>query len=360
MPFTLLSKNKYPMLKKITIIIPTFNRQKYVLRLMKYCSENGVNAIVVDGSKKSLPLISLKKIKKNVHYLHSQIGLIRRLKLAATLVKTEYVKICNDDEFFIRSALNSCVHKLSNSPDVSACFGKYLLFDWEKNSVTGYDQYTLQDKISLKLNDPRSRIKEHFKNFEIASVYGVCRSNIWKIFINSLNSKSHTQLFELTFELLNLFAGKIQYVPELLHLRSNENMQINPEKTRLRKWWLSKKNFEKKKQYVSRVEKAIQKINKINKIYFALNVENTIDYYLNFNESRYLDFYYSFILPILRKLPKFLKEFIKKILISTSDKKKILLINKASLEKKNGTRIDLGELKKIIRFIECFYQNKKI
>ena len=351
---------KFPLLRRITIIIPTYNRQEFALRCLHYWSGKEVKVIIVDGSKESLSIIYLKKLKKNIKYLHSQTNFKRRLLLAVALVKTEYVKICHDDEFFFPSALNSCIYKMSTMADLSACFGKTLAFNWEKNSVVGYDQYILQEKKILNLNEPNSRIKKHFKNFEIASFFGIHRSNFFKIYINTLNLKCHSQLFEISCELLSCYAGKILYIPELLNLRSYENPTIIKETNTLGKWWFSKKNIKQKNQFIACIKKATQKINKINKTHFSLDVKNAIDYFIKFNESRYLDFYYSFILPILRILPKSLKELLKKIIkfvFNRSEKK--LLIDKAMFIEKEGTKVDLKELKKIIQLIEFFYKSKK-
>jgi hypothetical protein len=199
------------------------------------------------------------------------------------------------------------------------------------------------------------------KNFEIAIYFGVHRSNIWKICINCLDLKWHSQLFEISFEILTCFAGKILFIPELLHLRSRENETIIKDTNTLTKWWFSKKNIKQKKQFIACIKKASKKINKINKNHFSLDVKNAIDYFIKRNESQYLDFYYSFILPILKMLPKSLKELLKKIIKFLFKRNtKRLLIDQARFIEKNGTKVDLRELNKIIQLIKFFYQRKNI
>ncbi len=102
-----LDESKFPLLEKLTIIVPTYNRQEFALRYMHYWSETKVTIIIIDGSKKSLEPAVLKKLKKNIIYIHNPIGIYQRLLAAIKHINTEYVLLGCDDEFYIPSALNS-------------------------------------------------------------------------------------------------------------------------------------------------------------------------------------------------------------------------------------------------------------
>ena len=63
-------KQKSEELNKLSIVIPTFDRQKYALRSMKYWSDNGVPQVhVLDGSKEPIEQKYLEDLGENLFLL---------------------------------------------------------------------------------------------------------------------------------------------------------------------------------------------------------------------------------------------------------------------------------------------------
>ena len=86
-------------MKECSIVIPTFNRSKFLKILLKYISFSKVTCpiIVADGSTDENELDENKKIifelKKNnfeINHLIDKSFFIRRLYLASNLIKTKY------------------------------------------------------------------------------------------------------------------------------------------------------------------------------------------------------------------------------------------------------------------------------
>ncbi len=136
-------------LKNLTIVIPSYNRQSYLIRTIKYWSDKKVKIIILDGSKNSLK----KKIKitsKNITYIHNPVGLYSRLLSSSKKVKTKYVMLGCDDEFYIPSALEKCLRYLSLKKDYGCCTGRALGFNYKDGKVYGYSQYSNLKKLDLK------------------------------------------------------------------------------------------------------------------------------------------------------------------------------------------------------------------
>ena len=66
------AKLKFLDLKKLTVIIPTYNRQHFLLRQTMYWANSGAKLIVIDGSPKPLKSNLQKIFKKSsdIKYIH--------------------------------------------------------------------------------------------------------------------------------------------------------------------------------------------------------------------------------------------------------------------------------------------------
>jgi glycosyltransferase domain-containing protein len=362
-----MKNTSFKSLNKLTIIIPTYERQKFVLRCMKFWSGKGVTLIVLDGSKKRLDSRTVGKFKKNIKYFHNTASYYKRLLSAIKLIKTEYVLLGCDDEFYIPSALNSCIIKILKQTKLVACCGRAIGFNYQNNSVLGKDVYPrLNENLNLFEENPNKRIKKHFLNYEQAHTYAVCRSDIWKIAAKTIFSKEYNcySIHELQFEFFLCFSGRSLVIPELMWLRSNENKEIRDLSPSLKRsnsilnWWSIKKHKTEKTNFILRAEETCNKLNKITKKKYIPDIENSINYYLEFCKRKKDSFFYIFLINILRYLPVRIKDLIKETLknIDYRFNKKLLLKDVAKSFKLTGIKVDFEELNKIERIISLFHQ----
>src|SRR5574337_94950 len=96
------------LLSKLTLVIPTYNRQRYVLRNMRYWSGSTVTVHVLDGSERPIPAEEMVGLAATINYHHLPISWLNRLGKVANLVQTEYAALLGDDEFFLPNALQAC------------------------------------------------------------------------------------------------------------------------------------------------------------------------------------------------------------------------------------------------------------
>ena len=108
-------------LAKLTLVVPTYNRHSYALRNMFYWSGRSVTVHVLDGSPTPISLPELSGLAQNIHYHHLPVSIFDRLRIATELISTDYCALMGDDEFFIPSALESCIAELDLYSDLVSC-----------------------------------------------------------------------------------------------------------------------------------------------------------------------------------------------------------------------------------------------
>ena len=121
----------YQILNNLTIVIPTHNRHKYLKRTIKYWANCGAKLLVLDGSDIKLEDPSLKE--KNTKYIYNPNNFYNRLLSSIKYIDTEFMILGSDDEFYLPSALSSCVAFLTKETSYSSCQGLALGFGTRKN-----------------------------------------------------------------------------------------------------------------------------------------------------------------------------------------------------------------------------------
>jgi hypothetical protein len=99
-----------------------------------------------------------------------------------------------DDEFYIPSALNSCLIKLYSDSNFVACSGRAIGFGWSNDLVIGFNEYNKLKDLILDDPSPMVRLRKHFSNYIPAHIYAVCRSATWKIAAKYIFSKEYNEV----------------------------------------------------------------------------------------------------------------------------------------------------------------------
>ena len=314
--------NYCPTLEELTLVIATYNRQSFAKRCMNYWSKKGPTVIIIDGSEKRIDIKNIENFGKNINYIHQPTGYFERLYSVIDMVKTEYVLLGCDDEFYIPSALNSCIETIKKEKKLVACCGYVLGFNFANGKVSGNDIYPRINKNSnLKDCNPNHRIKKHFSNYEQLFTYSVCKSNFWKLAAKTIFSKEYScySIHEIQIELLMSFAGKNKVIPELMWLRSRENQpfrNMSPSTNyinTMENWWNLEKFKEEKEEFLKKIKKTSSKINELSKNNQIVDVEGAIQSYLKYLITTKESFIYRIIYLLLRNLPTKIKNKINKI-----------------------------------------------
>ena len=130
--------NKNLILEKLTLVMPTYQRQKYALRNMRYWSDTNVTLMVLDGSEDPINSKILNSFGANIVYINDPSSIEQRLNKAHFKINTEYVALIGDDEFYVVSAVKSCIQELEKDDSLIACCGSCLGFYFNKKSSDIY------------------------------------------------------------------------------------------------------------------------------------------------------------------------------------------------------------------------------
>lgn len=252
---------------KITIIIPTLNRPISLKESIKYYQSLPFHVKYFDGSNKKL---KIKILPKNIEYFHKpNLGLYERLNLSLKHIKTPYVILGTDDEFYSYGGLISCLNKLEANREYISCIGQCInFFSVNKKLFTSLG-YKENLKNTIFQSDPEIRIKKHLQNYAPKYIYSLSRSFYWKKSVKNLISLKFPvfAIGELVFEISMAFYGKIFIQKKLFWFRNYNNIPTNsPEEylkpeNRLDIWWNNPLQKNKKNIFLEKFSKFLSKKN---------------------------------------------------------------------------------------------------
>ncbi|OUX38011.1 MAG: hypothetical protein CBE33_01810 [Candidatus Pelagibacter sp. TMED273] len=254
------------LLQKLTIVIFSYNRHKYLKRTIKYWSKYQAKILVLDGSDTKLedPCLNIKDIK----YIYDPRSIYERLLSSINYIETEFMVLGGDDEFYLPSALNSCIKFLSKNPNFASCGGRAMGFHTNGKEIFGSEQYSRLKGICLDYNSASERITKHFHSYVPAHEYSVMWSSKWKLICKHIFKKEYSffAAFELQIEFLVMVSGKSIIIPELMWMRNREVTEIRGDSpssvgTRpITKWWYDKNFIKEKEDFLYTMKKACDEI----------------------------------------------------------------------------------------------------
>jgi len=140
---------------KVTIVIPTYNRPKELLRLITYYkkSNTNINLLVLDSSStdnKKNNIDSVKNLTDNFKYKEypKEIKTVDKIDDGLKWVNTEFIVLCADDDVVFLDGLFEAVTYLESNLDYACAGGDYLGF-----SIS-------EDKLSIDLEHFRAGIND--------------------------------------------------------------------------------------------------------------------------------------------------------------------------------------------------------
>ena len=215
-------------LKKLTLVILTYERPKLLKRVLKYYHKTEINIIILDGSKKSNSYFLETYLNKKIRYFHEPKSYKDRIKLAVEMVKTDYVSTMSDDEFYLKNSLIEILSKLDNDKELVACKGLCLGFKCVNQNLLWTEEYLNQLNYKRNEDDDFERVDKHISRYRHTLYYSVVRKNIWKKSFStylkeelSINAQA-----EIMFEISVSFYGKHCVIPIIHHLKSFDSPSI--------------------------------------------------------------------------------------------------------------------------------------
>jgi glycosyltransferase domain-containing protein len=254
-----LPSNQLEALERLTILVPTRDRQDFLIRLVAVWGGTPVRLVLIDGSDHSVSATHREVIEsaENVCYLHSPVSYVERLKLAASYVSTPYAVTSGDDEFLLPAGLAAAIRALDQDPGLAGCVGQSLRFFPTRRRQRlmfemGYPYWRYQrDEDSAE-----QRILHAMDGYNAATCYAVLRSDAWTESWGSVDQWTCLNAPEIQQAVAVHARGRFVTVDELFWLRSEENPAVDlAERRRLRliEWWRSAEHAEERRRYVARL-----------------------------------------------------------------------------------------------------------
>lgn len=367
----------YKNLEKLTLLLLSYERQSFVIRSMKYWSDKNVRLIVLDGSSQRIEpeIIEKFNINKNIYYEHCVSSYVQRISIAKSLIKTEYVTLIGDDEFFIPSTVERCINELDKNIELVSCIGTAVGFYPLDGNVYGKPKYPKLLDYKIFHNDPQERVKNHMRDYVPSLIYGITRAHNWKIAASSYTDEEFPvfAMFELQMEIILSFSGKSKVIPNLMWLRSgNESKKIiNKERSLIPtntfpKWWQNKRLKNEHKRFINIVSDKFSLLSPgYDDEYYKKSVIDACNSYLDFFLERKSRRKVNLTLRLARFFMNFIhiniKLKFKKIvynLIGWPNISHNLLIKEVSNMSKTGQIIDFNEVNNIIKIVINFHSKK--
>ncbi len=281
-------------LVKLTVIVPSYCRQPFLLRQIVYWMHSPVKVIILDGSPESLSSQLIKSVETltNVTYLHNPVGFVERVAAAASMIGTPYAVLLGDDEFHLHSGLRNAVQHLQENPNDGGCIGQSLkFFISEKNSQTAYGSGYSHFKYEVRAENLLERFRHAMEHYNAATCYAVLRTDVWKDSWASLLKTSCKDVCEVQQALATYSAGKFSTVAQIYWLRSCENVSVtdlNHFKTlSFPAWWTSAAYADERQKIVAAIAAVIQKYAGLPRAEAESTARNGLEVFNRFHQRSY-------------------------------------------------------------------------
>lgn len=165
----------------VTLLIPTYNRPKYIARCLAFYAPytTDYEIIVLDSSTDLLTHVECQKVPGVRHVsLDSNISFASKLAKGGKLARGAYIVICADDDMIFPEGINACADYLDKHNDVVAAHGNYLRHWEDETGEIGVRETYVGEFASMLNTDipPLARLQFHFHDYT-PTFYALTRKN---------------------------------------------------------------------------------------------------------------------------------------------------------------------------------------
>ncbi len=360
-------------LSRLTLVVPTYERQDFALRLINFWADKGVHLIVLDGSATPIEPAKLDIFGPHIQYLHRPVGIYQRLSESIELVQTEYVALAGDDEFYLPSAVEACIKELDENIGLVACCGRALAFGLKEMHVYGRAQYPRLEAYALNSETPKDRVLQHMRNYVPSLIYAICRTPQWGTALKYTVQKEFPFFAssELRFEMSMAYAGQSKVISQLMWLRSHgETRKIRgatspsmDESRLISSWWADSSKVKEHEEFITIMSQGFSELlpddgEDIREAAIA-GVEAYLDFYRNHKSSRGVLKKLSSL--VIKIIPGFAKPFLRSICSESHRYKSgeyTGLLQAARAIEDSGVHVDFHALEEIQKTIVQFHKNR--
>ena len=212
-------------LSDITIIIPTYNRTRYLRRLLAYFNSQDFNCplVVADsGNEKQSPETIDLLNAGHITYkkLPPETTTIEKLCSIISMIDTPFVAVCADDDFLVPKSVAICADFLRKHPDYSMAMGQICVHWLEINGADIHFKWRPRPFVrSIESTSPTERLELHFKHYS-PTFYSIHRSDSFaEKFHATTRMTGNGRLGELALSAISIIEGNVNVLPILYSSR---------------------------------------------------------------------------------------------------------------------------------------------
>lgn len=216
-------------LKDLTIIIIT-NRHNYLKRILDYYDKCGARIIVADGSNEKF----YHKDDYDIDYFHMPNSeIMSRINSLLDEIKTEFVLLNADDDFFLIDTMKKCVDFLQDNKDFVCAMGRVFYFTYYKKE-NDIKYYLPKHNYCIEANTIKDRVKLMRKNY-LSNIYAIYRTDdLKKIIFGCLECGLKNPIMqEIIYYVITMIIGKTkEFEDTISHLceAHSSSLYLNSEK----------------------------------------------------------------------------------------------------------------------------------
>lgn len=280
-------------LNELTVVIPSYCRQAFLVRQIVYWMQRPVKVILLDGSPNPLSPFLQSRLQaiQRITYVHNPVSPVERLAGVKDLITTPYAVMLGDDEFHLFSGLRRAIQYLQSNEDYIGCIGQSIRFypiDQASRVIygSGYPHF----RYNANSNSPRERFAYAMEPYNAATCYAVMRTQVWLDSWGSLLMTSSKDTCEIQQALSTYAAGKFSTVDQIYWLRSEENASVadkHHSRISFLKWWLSARYKHERHQAVMAVARVMEKYTKMPRALAESSAEAGWEMFFKFYQRNY-------------------------------------------------------------------------
>ena len=214
-------------LSNLTVVVPSWQRQDYLLRQIRHWSASSASLVIVDGSRLPLPdrIRSSVEAHPRITYRHEHSSFPERVAIAAEMMETPYAVMLGDDEFFLRTGLSACIDVLEHDQDLVGCMGQVLSFSpvGPYRRVVFARDYASLHGYSIRHAAPADRLIAAMSEYKMATCYAVLRTPTWRKSWGTIGSWGSSPAHEVQQVMAVHLLGGLATTNHVQWLRSIEN-----------------------------------------------------------------------------------------------------------------------------------------
>jgi glycosyltransferase domain-containing protein len=205
-------------LNNLTLCVFTRDRPEHVERLLNYYDKHQISIIILDASKNPLNLIT----NRQVLYFHvPDMSLAARLVMFSKLVKTKYIVLSPDDDFYSIPGLVKTLNFLDTNNDYSSAQGLRVRF-YDYPRFSWIPDYTKHLHLDFDQNSGFERVKQMAISFHY--IYSVIRKEDYFHTVSclediDLSKEESLSITEYIFNYCLAIFGKHKLLPHFYQFR---------------------------------------------------------------------------------------------------------------------------------------------